>query len=360
MSADPGDATDEENKVRWPLVILAVVVGLLVLAGGWFIAYGGTAFQGEHAAFWSGLFVNVGTTVLLATALVWFERTIVRRVKRQTAITVAGAVNQAATDAATRATAAVSTRLDDLEKSFQERAGSGATSRLATAELVSEVPTFEAIYDALSTARRIQAIGQPRFERPRPSGGEVVVPAGDTLDAPSIAFSVLDGHELIFIGHVVGLARTSEMIWDEHDDPLDVLTGLTEKMLAEGHGAALKHFSVEKLFSNLSRVLRDATIAREHRDERWLSGDSVREMITNDCFLSDAGVEVRGHGVVSQRTEFGRIRDNRTLEDFSVRTEPPAGTPSDVWERAVQRGKDQFTSRSRGVPLPPYSSYWGT
>lgn len=356
MDADQDKATDE-NKVRWPLVILAVVIGIAVLVGAWLVAYDRTLFKDEHAAFWSGLLVNIGTTVLLATVLVWFERTIVRRVKRQTAVAVARAVSKVASDAADQATAAVSSRMAALEEAFRERSGRGATSRVAAAELVGEHPTFEATFAALSAARRIQAIGEPRYARPRPGGGEIVVPAGNTLAAPMIVFSVLDNDDLIFVGQSDGRARSAGVIWDEGDDPLDILTQLHEKMLAEGHGEALKDFSVETLFSNLSRALQDATIAREHQDERWLSGKPVREMITPDCFLTDAGIELRNHGLVAERSKFGRIR-NQSLMDFDVPEVPPEHVSLDVWQRAVERGRSQYTNRSVGVQLPSYSSYW--
>ena len=70
--------------------------GLAALLWAWAIAYELTQLRSEQASYWSGLLVNVGTTLLLATVLVRFERVLVRRVRVENGEAIVQAADAAA------------------------------------------------------------------------------------------------------------------------------------------------------------------------------------------------------------------------------------------------------------------------
>lgn len=347
---------EEVTKVRWWLVIVFSLLGLVVLVAAALVAYGHTSFRGDDASFWSGLLVNIGTSLLLAAVLVWFERAIVRKVQEQTRSTAqrveqafTTAATTAATDAAEKTAAALQPQLADLDKRLRARSDSQASQRTATAAKVSEVPSFEALRDALRVASDINALGEPTFFVTADDGGEVIVPAGEALDSPLVVVTYLtEFQDRITLAHLVDRTQRSSVTWQEGQTPEDVFAALKDEMVKDGHGAAARKMSVERLFGNLGSLLTDATSARQADDGAWLSGARVREMVADGYVITDAGIEVRGHGIAAEPSEFGRYEHGKVVGS-NVPALGPNPTDLDVWDGAVARGRGYFTVRQFGL-----------
>ena len=98
------------------------------------------------------------------------------------------------------------------------------------------------------------------------------------------------------------------------------------------------------MFSNLASVLHDAILARHADDDAWLTVSPVVEMVADGCMINEEGIEVRGLGVVANRSEFGRYSPTvvtkvigETLPEVA-----PAGIDSDVWAAAIDRARGHF------------------
>ena len=358
-----GQKQDEEHTaVRWWLVITFSGLGTLVLVGAALVSYGHTRFKGEDASFWSGLLVNIGTSLLLAAVLVWFERTIVRNVREQTrstvrkveqAVTTVAAT--AATDAAEKTAAALQPRLADLDARLRARSESQASERTATAAKVGEVPSFEALRDALRVASSINAVADSSFSD---EGGEVIVPAGEALDAPLVLITyVPEAEDRITLAHLVDRAPQSSVTWQKGQAPEDVFASLQEQMVKDGGGPAARRMSVQGLFGNLASVLTDATSGRQADEDAWLSGSRVREMVADGYIITEAGVEVRDYGIVVRPEHFGYYDNFGNVLKSSVPDLPPNGIDLEIWATVVERAQGYFVTRPLGfygVSNPPF------
>ncbi|CAH0281575.1 hypothetical protein SRABI128_03662 [Microbacterium sp. Bi128] len=345
-------------RVRWWLVVLFVALGVSALLFGGWVAYGGSPWREEQAAFWSGLFVNVGTTLLLAAVLVWFERILLRQVRseNETAISTAAtsAAQQAAETAAEATAARLVPRLNQMDEEIRTRSSARAASRTRSAVRLAELPTYEAVDAAFNAATSINAIRSRAGSTGGEGSGEVVVPAGVMLSAPRVRVLYLAKNSN-FPARIVfeHTSYEAQAVWTEDKDAADVLDELSEALVRVGGAEVSRSLSAQGLLENLSALLADAVAGRQAEQGAWVSTGPVFEMICKDWYLTDKGLEIRGRGVAIPRSAFGKwIRgtDRRTQQQLPPG--PPQGLSEDAWSLAVARGDAYY-------PGPPFEGFFG-
>lgn len=333
-----------EQKVNWVILLIFIVLGLVALFGGWLVAYEVTPLRNEHAAYWSGLLANVGTTLLLAAALVWFERVLLRRVRTENVRAVKEAADQAADAAAER----IAPRIEELERAVQADTSARASERTRSAELVATTPDFESIEGALGQAAAINAVRGRTFSSSSETLASIVVPGGGTPESPRITVVRVPRAESR-PARLVLMHSGDDVVWDEEAGAREVFAALKDAMIAAGHGAEAGELSATSFFANCSSLLRDAIAARQHDQDAWLSGSPAVELINTDWVVTEAGIEVRGHGIVAERELFGHyaMGTNRRVGD-KVPSDPPHGLERSLWEVACRRASASLL----GLPFP--------
>ncbi|WP_157421769.1 hypothetical protein [Agromyces sp. Leaf222] len=337
---DPkGAGKQPKVAVRWWLVALFLLLGAVCVHLGKMIAYAETALRSDAASFWSGVCVNVGTSLLLAALLVWFERVIVRQVRTENALAVSTAAEKAAEDAANRVTEAITPRLDELDEKFNASAGSAASGRLAAAERVATLPTFESTREGLVAARDINAIAGGDGQA---GSARITVPAGASPSSPRIQITFHpatdDAAEFLDVAHISGEFGMARGTWDQGVAAETVFAELAADMTRHGQAEAAHSMSPEAFFANLSSVLLDSVSARQKDDGAWMSGATVLEMITNGWVTTKAGVEVKDHGVVVPASSFGSyVTGTNQVKGEELPPNPPPGLDQEAWDLAITR-----------------------
>ena len=302
----------ERIAVRWWLAVLSVVLGVLVLVWAGLVAHDLTWLRGEGAAYWSGLAVNVGTSLLLAAVLIGLERAIVKKVReeRQAAVTAAAtqAAEIAAENAAQRTAEAIQPRLADLDRRIRDQSSSRIKNATDAAQRVADLGTYDSVHDALAEAAGIDAIAKARTGEDSWStmAWEVIVPAGETIAAPRVRVTYQSGPTLTE-GIMFSLFehRETAVVWAPARAPEAVVDDLYEALVRAGLAPIARKMSAEALFQNLSVALRDALLRRRAASDEWDSTEPLIEMVSDGVLITDAGIEVRGHGLLVRRTAFG-------------------------------------------------------
>ena len=296
----PTPISPPEPPFHWGLGLVIVGVGVAVTVGG-FLLLG----RDDAEAYWESAIVNLGTTILLAAALVWLERALVRSVRRNTQQVAQQAATQAADAAAKQTADRLLPSIEELDRRIFERTRAAASERAASAVRVGEEATYEAMSAALAGAEDIHAIARSDMWS---RGGMVTVPASEDLAGPRIQVTFLPqteaSPERVVLEYVNGATVASRTFWEPDVAPEDVFSTFQEQMIADGHGAAQRAMSAEQFFKNLSSILVEAVEARRGEDGLWLSGKPVLEKVSDLCVVTEAGIEMP-MGVVVKRSQFG-------------------------------------------------------
>jgi hypothetical protein len=365
--------------VRWWLAVLFVGLGALLLAAAGSVSYGLTWMRDEEAAFWSGLLVNVGTTLLLGAALVWFERVIVTRVREQNRQAIGEAADVAATEAAERAserfrslTSDLTARVEDIDRRLsatreivrqeQEEALTGIGGEISRSAMIV----------ALRAATAIRAIDRPG----QSEGSSLIVPAGEDFDAPLIRVvyaapddlpaqeasdgEVGDEREEVWLSSIspgidiLGLnPGWSGTRWEPERGPEAVFQQLARQMVRDGSAASSRRIHVGSFLNHLQAALRLAIEAREGDEGARLSGEPVREFITTDCFVTAKGVEFLG---ATFRVDSWRFEHESEDESGLFETLPrrPENIDSALWAHAMDRGRRHFAGQVELARWTPF------
>lgn len=351
----PSTPAEAAPPFRWGLgaAIFLAGIGVTLLGFLWF-------GRDDPAAYWEAAIVNLGTTILLAAALVWLERALVKSVRASAQRVAEDAADKAATKAADAATnktvEELLPRLDALDERLRERRTAVADEVAARASKVSELGSFDAVHDALSAADQIGALAPPRTGEDSWSttGVEIIVPAGSELGAPRIVTTFVPQ----------GAARTPTVqlsfaengrrhlrataTWTPDQSPEEAFVALQEAMITAGNGAAAREMSVETFFGNLGSIVRDAMLARRAADGAWMSGSPVIELVADGLAITRNGVEVRGQAGGPQvgRDLFGQFdpRVPSRIVGYRAPSVPPEGIEKDVWDSAIGRATGHFVN----------------
>jgi hypothetical protein len=348
-------------RIRWWLVVLFVALGAGVIGAGAVIAYDLTPLKAGNASFWSGVLVNVGTSLLLAAALVWFERTIVARVGRQNLEAIDQAASRAATQVAEQTNETIerirndlSARVDDIDSRLaNQRDRIRHEQEVAIAGLGEEI-SRKAMLDALRAAADINAIGSP----PRSRGGMLVVPSGSEENPPLIRVTYVPQNDAPWGGVETVMLQTlhPEVIlsdlnpgwtgteWREDQSPEEIFSELAREMVRAGSASASRQMKASVFLSNLRDALRLAVEAREGDEDSKLSGEAVAEFIDASTLVTKRGVEFLEplFTIEAWRFEHGSQDESGTFESIPPK---PDGIDQARYDRAVDRGRAHFRGR---------------
>jgi hypothetical protein len=337
QSPEPGVSI----TVRWWLVLLFVVLGAGAIWLGAIVADSALPWPlaGERAAYWSGVAVNIGSALVLAAILVWFERLILRKVATTTIAVVKDVAHQAAAEAVHDAAARLQPKIDELDRLIAERNSGVAEEQRTAATALSQEPSRETTFHLLREATDIRAIP---ITGPYGWTGTITVPAGNTKDAPRIRVDYTPEKEVlnqideeILVLTICEGNNPAHVEWAQGEDAVAVFAALSREMVRSGAGAAAQKLSATQFFKNLVAALEEAIKTRECRDGTWIHGSVVYELVSDDWVITDQGVEVKGYGVAMP---VERLRRWGT----SAVGEAPEGLDGELWKLAQGRALRQF------------------
>jgi hypothetical protein len=342
-------------RVRWWLLGLFLLLGLGGIAIGSWISEGPLELNNEQAAYWSGAAVSVGSSLLLAAVLVWFERALLVRVESQNAKVVeraTAAASTAAEEAISRATESLVPRIDEIDKRLNERQNETRSEQDRLVETLGTVASRTAVLEAMSAASSIGALHETQFT----DSGEVVIPCGDELNSPRVAVGYVPeisdpefAHDARLTLAYVNENREARIEWmeGEEDDAVHALLLLQREMVKIGAGVESRRISAEYFFKNLQSLLHDAIQAREGDPGAWLSGARVREFVADGCVITDDGIEFEGLGIqVQPNHAYTSSYVNKTNWRLRLPERPDSIEP-DLWEYSTARAQRYFRRAAR-------------
>lgn len=349
---------EPQHRIRWWLAGLLTVAGVVVIALGHAFAHGFLVVDTKDESYASGVAVNIGTTLLLAAALVLFERALVftaqRAVQKATAPIRAEAAAARAESRFVRAenaqlterTAVLESRLLDLDGQLRARADAANQEQARSFASLDETVDRRTVINIMDAASRINALGL-HFQTGR--SGRVTVPAGTGLDAPRITveYAIFDEDDWnradvpTLALSVVGMEH-EPIVWGEEDDPLQIFTEVREMLIRGGEAKRTGPLSAEAFFRNLRSTVEQGTLSRSAQPGGWLVATPVLEMIAEDWMITVGGVEVRDRGVVIRPELYPHNVPGQERTSYRVGA-APAELDGSIWDYAAERGSGYFT-----------------
>jgi hypothetical protein len=325
----PATAESHDRPVRWLWIVLTALVG-----GG--VIVWGAVFVGRADAqdYWAGVAANAGTSVVLAGFLFWLERRFAgsaRQAVTEAAQVAASGATAAFQQEAAELRASVREALDDLEGELQaRRSAEEEESRTLFTGLREEV-SFERLAEAFRLADEAKVL----------SGWQLVVPAGDQ-DAPRISVAwMTDPVERIGFFYEDGSSlAVPTAIWGPEERLADAFDRFRGEMVAHGYGPAFNQMTPSDVLRHVVRALDEGLSGRRGDEGAWRSASPLREVVTDGWVLTDAGLEVRRHGVVLEAS-------SAPSPLVEWRPDPPEGLDPELWKAAVLRLDGQYRSPRR-------------
>lgn len=345
MTSSQLNTTEAQPKrLNWKLIYLCTGIGVAAIV----IAFA-LVMNDEPAlpSFWAGVLVNLGTTILLAGVLFWLEQRFVRDTRK-----VVGEAKQAAGEAKhaveeikiqeqsrKQENDRINTRLDGLELRLQTERDRQVEEEKTVLDALSEDASFETISEALNRANRIGAITEQG----------VTVPAGPDLNSPRVNFAPKEGWsgppgddspDFIEVSYIaLGYpGRHAAISWLPDSSPVQMLGDFDEELVGQGLGPEARQVRAADIFGNLSTSLSQAVAARRAQDSAWLSsGASFYELIAQGWAVTSNGIEVQGHGVVTEASHFFRVVTPSGPVYLGAQPSKPEWATQDLWDFAIAR-----------------------
>lgn len=346
------EGTSKRFHPGW--AIASVASGAAMLGLAWILAAYANPFwlgiDAKNATFLSGLFVNIGTTLILAFLLVIFDGVITRKVEgvRDAAVEQA---SEAAKTVVDERVSGLEARISELDGVVRARSAGLAAERLAAAERVTSA-RYQDLEAAIRAANAINAISKASDSPIHEHASRFVVPAGLGVRSPRVHIAydgAVESSSTITLSYADDPGKVS-VVWRQGEDVVSVLIALREAFVSKGHSDIADLLQAETLFNNLREFLREAIDARQRKGETWLSGEPVHEMITSGWFVTAAGIEVVGHGVIAKRADFGHyVRGRSSASNVVTGENLPAAAPYDlpqhIFDAAVERARPRMLGR---------------
>lgn len=319
--------------------------------------------------------INVGTTLMLAAALVVIERLLVTRVQDVATRSASAIVDERAREF-TATTDRLISQVNAIQKALDDRAAEKESARAVALRQLAEEPTFDTVADALEAANDVGALAI----------GSLAVPAAeDIVDAPRITVRWGPVHlasnggwnepnpeqpQLSVAVNYQGPDQreqrfSHEVEWRPDMSALDVLAKLSDALEEQRLTFVSRMISTNVLFRNLSLGLKEATeVSTSMPDDAWFSGQ-VFEWLSSGWVITEQGLFSKEHGILYRagqvKFQIGRSNRNDALpeDDYSA----PEGVDQAFLKRAVNITRLHILgSRQRrqmgpmGVVLPAYTT----
>jgi hypothetical protein len=315
------DGTRPRVGIRRRFVVLAAALGVAIVAVAWRLSD-----WEDPAAFWSGVLVNVGTTILLAGFIFALERSFVR--------TTRTAVREAATEAATiaateveRKTVDLTARLDSIQDQIDRRRAEHAQQEDEVLANLEGSTSWRAMWDAMEAATNTGSIE-----------ASVTVLGGLTPSSPLVEIALRrawegwgaeDGVPDALVLSLqppptpegnVDVGGDINSVWTEEMAPADAFIALEEEMVRRRYGDLSRALDAAAFVNNLRVGLADAMDGRRGLDGAWRSTGDLWQILGPDWCVTDLGIEEREHGVVLPKEAFPAFKDDW---DPGVEFKPP-------------------------------------
>jgi hypothetical protein len=346
-----------ESKNRWNtlrpwLVIGTFVVGLALLVAGWLVQTA-SPVSADIKSYLPSVLANLGTTVFLAALLVWFERVVLKEARTEAKAVITEAVPGIEARAVKAAEDKVSGRLEDIRAQYDQWVEEDSTTGRDTVRKLVENVTFEQVAESLHRCTEIHAIEAGGESYVGVTGfldftswGKITVPASKEPWRASVRFEYgreePDGRVIIFVRPVLDTRKYVEVSWSRTEPAIEMLKALRQSLTAEGHATFAKTIDLEVMFQNLSTALEVAFTSRSQLDGAMFGSEEVYEMLTDELFVTGAGIAHKVLGLLTRKADFGSWR-NGSLVGYQVREDAPEGITQEDWNGAVLRGRYHLT-----------------
>ena len=340
------------KKPNWIWIGLCVLIGLAAIFVAWRLIIPNPE-QNAMPAFWSGVLINVGTSILLAGILFVLERRFVKET-RQVAAEAAEAAASQAVEQAANANQQLNARVSELEERLNGQLAEQQKNHDEALNSLTSDASYDSVLPNLKTAYEFGAISRQGL----------TVPAGPDLESPRVTFVYQPayfneeggGHDEQLTVEYVAERKPNEIgtpiisaPWHPGEDPIEVFRQLMDDLVRSGRGNDKNRLKIGYAFTNLALTLKEAMSARRG-DDSWQSGGSVRELLSDGWILTENGVEARGHGIVATP---GQLVPPFSISERQAWKLPdkPEWADSDVWETAMQRGRRELPAYSSPFPF---------
>ncbi|BBX30718.1 hypothetical protein [Mycolicibacterium alvei] len=344
------------------MAITITAVGLLLaVAACFFPAIFGAAYGNFHSLL-ATVLINIGTTLMLAAALIVVDKWLVH--VEQAAEHRATEIVDDRTRELRSQTEDLATRVAALQEALDGRLAEKDADRADRFANVAREASFDTVTSALEAANDVGALAT----------GSVEVPSGTDLDAPRVFMcwapraesddrrSSDQSEPLLFLS-VDGADRTHVAVeWPDDKAAIEVLEELLDELNRSGNARLAQAFSPEALFANLARALSEATRIRTDSSGSGFTG-ATYEWLAEGWLVTDKGLFSTDHGLVIDQ---GSIkfpvpmmtpREIRAARIPAQQFASPDGVDPQFWELAVERTKhhvlSQRTTSNLGLgPIP--------
>ncbi|WP_282006756.1 hypothetical protein [Propioniciclava sinopodophylli] len=348
------DASDEVvtiERPRWGLIVSLVVAGLALLVLGWFWA------EGDFPrSYLSGVAVNVGTALLLASLLVWFERNFMKRVRGSQAATV----KEVAKQAAQNAVAEFNSTFAELNERVNALAEGRTAETAATIDAITSNPTYDVVREALRAAAKIKAIRTLDEDE-----GVIIVPAGTSADSPLVrvqwhherepyrghaSYQNSDGSpEAVELGYVASDSTIagSRIEWISRTDLVDAIDSLKQQMVRDGLAVESRQLDAQALVANLQTALHTALASRRAEPGSHFDTNTIYEWLWNGWLITERGLEAPDTpGPLIDGTIYpGRVTPAQFKQGGIKLPPKPEGIEQTDWDAGERRVRAHFLHR---------------
>jgi len=334
------------------VAITITVVGLLLaVAACFFPAIFGAGYDNFHSLL-ATVLINIGTTLMLAAALIVVDKWLVR-VEQVAAHRATEIVDDRTRDLRSQ-TEALATRVAALQEALDGRLAEKDADRADRFATVGQDASFDTVTSALEAANDVGALAT----------GSIVVPAGSGLGAPRVFMrwapraesdyrGSVDESESLLLFSLDGVDQAHVYVeWPDDEPAIEVLEELTDGLHRSGNAPLAQAFSPEALFENLARALSEATRIRTNSSGSGFTG-STSEWLAEGWLVTDKGLFSIDHGVVIEQGSIKfpvpmmRPREIGASKPPEQRFAPPDGVDPQFWELAVARTKHHILWQRR-------------
>lgn len=350
--------TQSERQVAWGWVAGCEFPGACLIGLAFFLQ-DRYKWQGDSEA----TLIAIGTALLLAGVLFFFERRFLRDVGEIAAREGAAAAQAEVAEA----TEDINVRIDQLAERMREGLAEQAAAHDA-AVVAMETPTFDTVGAALALANSLGAL---KF-------GHVTVPASDDPDELGLEFSwgedrgdgrfghparnVLKVEALVYADfHISGGRPVIEIEWGPSESATEAGLRLHAQLTARGRLRSEATFRWEQALQNLRYAI-DIAVRSRRRDPGALHlHGALAELVNDDWVITEAGLECPNHeGYIYAQDNFPSRLERMARLSHKEREEwipdRPEWVDEALWRRLIDRGKRMFPIERGGPRLtnPPW------
>lgn len=338
----PDSNTQTPNKTAF---VLVTVLGLLLLCVAVLMEA-----RWDWVGVWPSILVNLGTTLILAFALLVLERRFARTAKREAAFAV-----KETREEVSELSRSLGVRIDELADRMK---GLAAAEDAAVADGLSRLqrqPSHAHITEVFETARAINAL----------DGSLVTVPASTTLAGPHLCFrweagAVRTGynsieysgprelrvtHDNYFQGRA--MSKAVNVLWTADQDADKVGMSVRNAIIASGEWNGDELFDWQHTLRSLATALELAIQSRRRtKDAIYLRG-VLSEVLDHRFVMTTAGVEsLDGRLIISaDEVPFHAQMTPKERSEWQPSSSRPDDISASDWNWLCSRTLEKFENR---------------